>query len=58
MIVTGVHADKDVPPQIPIISGVTPKCKTKDDKPNLQDAIVNTSAAVLKVINGGVVSNS
>jgi len=41
MIVTGVHADKDVPPQIPIISGVTPKHKTKDDnKPKLQDTIV------------------
>ena len=25
MIIIGVHADKDVPPQIPIISGVTPK---------------------------------
>jgi len=53
MIVIGVHADKDLPLQIPIISGVTPKCKTKDD-----NNIVNTTAAVLKVINGGVASNS
>ena len=36
MIVTGVHADKDVPPQILIISEVTPRRKTKDNnKPNL-----------------------
>jgi len=53
MIVTGVHTDKDVPPQILIISEVTPKRKTKDNnKPNLQDTIITTTAAILKVTNG------
>jgi len=42
MIVTGVHTDKDVPLQTLFISGVTPKCKTKNDnKPDLQDTSVN-----------------
>ena len=25
MIVTGIHASKDTPPQVPLITGVTPK---------------------------------
>ena len=53
MIVTGVHADKHVLPQILIVREVTPKRKTKDNnKSNLQDTIITTTAAVLKVING------
>ena len=27
IIITGVHSDKDTPPQIPIITGITPKRK-------------------------------
>ena len=58
MIITGVHADKDVLPQIPIISGVTPKWKSRDDKSDLQETIINTLTAVPKVVNGGLVSSS
>ena len=56
MIITGVHADKDVSPQIPIISGKNNK--NRDDKLDLQETIINTMAAVLKVVNGGLVSSS
>ena len=53
------YADKDVPPQIPIISGVTPKRKIKDDnKSDLQETVINTTAAVLKAMNGGLLSSS
>ena len=58
MITSGVHADKDVPPHIPITSGVTPKCKNRDDnKSDLQETIINTTAAVLKVVKSGLVSS-
>lgn len=54
MIITGVHSDKDTPPQIPMITGITPKRKQNvNDKSDLQEAIISTAAAVVKAVNTG-----
>ena len=51
MIITGVHSDKDTPPQIPIITGITPKRKQKtNERSDLQEAIISTAAAVVKAV--------
>lgn len=55
MISTGIHSSKDTPPQIPMITGVTPKRKQRvdEDRRTLQDSIVSTAAAVVKAVNSG-----
>ena len=54
MIITGVHSDKDTPPQIPIITGIIPKRKQKtNERSDLQEAIISTAAAVVKAVNTG-----
>ena len=45
MIVTGIHASKDTPPQVPLITGVTPKRKQAD---TFKDTIMHTAAAIMK----------
>jgi len=58
MIITGVHSDKDMPPQIPIITGAAPKRK---EKSSLQETIISTAAsaaAFVKAINNGSVSDN
>lgn len=58
MIITGVHCDKDTPPQIPVITGVIPKRK---EKSSLQETIINTAAtaaAFVKAVNSGSVCDN
>ena len=58
VIITGVHSDKDAPPQIPNITGVTPKWK---EKPSLQETIISTAAtaaAFVKAVNSGSVNDN
>ena len=45
MIVTGIHASKDTPPQVPLITGVTPKRKHAD---TFKDTIMHTATAIMK----------
>ncbi len=55
MIVNGIHSSKETPPQIPLITGVTPKRRNKFDEERkfLQESIVSTAAAVVKAVNNG-----
>ena len=45
MVVSGVHASKDTPPQVPLITGVTPRRKQSD---TFKDTIMHTATAVMK----------
>ena len=45
MTVTGIHASKDMPPQVPLITGVTPKRKQAD---TFKDTIMHTASAIMK----------
>ena len=46
MIVTGVHASKDTPPQVPLITGVATKRKQAETfKDTLANAIVKAAAS-------------
>ena len=47
MIISGVHTSKDVPPQIPLLSGPT---TPKKPKHSLEEAILNTATAMMKAI--------
>lgn len=47
MIITGIHASKETPPQIPLITGVTPKRKQSD---TFKDTIMHTATAVMKAV--------
>ena len=49
MIVSGIHASKDEPPQVPLITGVTPKRKQSD---TFKDTIMHTANAVMKAVTG------
>ena len=49
MITTGIHSSKDTPPQVPMITGITPRKKPKKDA--LSDTIVSTAAAVVEAIS-------
>ncbi len=49
MIENGVHASKDIPPQVPMITGNTPHRTQKKD--NFQDTLVSTATAVLKAVS-------
>ena len=55
MICTGIHSSKETPPQVPMITGITPKGKRRvdDERKTLQDSIVSTAAAVVKAVNSG-----
>lgn len=48
MIITGIHSSKDVPPQVPIIVGSTPK-KSKSNA--FEETIMNTATAMMKAVN-------
>ena len=63
MIATGVYLKKDVPPQVPMITGVAPKRNRKsvdvfDERRSLQDSIVSTATAVVKAMSSGNQSTS
>ena len=47
MIVNGLHSSKDVPPQVPMITGVTP---TRSTRRSLEDTVASTVSAVVKAI--------
>ena len=49
MLVTGVHSSKESPPQVPMITGCTPRrsVSRKNDF-NIQETIVSTAAAAVK----------
>ena len=51
MITTGIHSSKDTPPQVPMITGITPKRKQRKDDLTMSDTIASTAAAVVKAIN-------
>ena len=55
LLSTGVHSSKDEPPKIPLITGVTPKRRSKvdEDRRFLQESIASTTAAVVKAVNSG-----
>lgn len=48
MIITGVHSSKDVPPQIPLIVGTTPK---KPKHSAFEETIMNTANAMMKAVS-------
>ena len=52
MISNGIHSSKDTPPQVPMITGVTPKRKKRvdEERKTLHDS---TAAAVVKAVNSG-----
>ena len=47
MIVSGIHASKDTPPQVPLITGVTPKRKQSD---TFKETMVEAATAVIKAV--------
>ena len=47
MIVSGIHASKDTPPQVPLITGVTPKRKQSD---TFKETMVDAATAVIKAV--------
>lgn len=48
MLVTGVHSSRENPPQVPMITGSTPRRKPQNKE--FQESIVSTAAAVVKAI--------
>ena len=47
MIVNGLHYSKDIPPEVPMITGVTP---TRPTRRLLEDTVVSTVSAVVKAM--------
>jgi hypothetical protein len=47
MIINGLHSSKEVPPQVPMMTGVTP---TRSSRKSLEDTITSTVSAVVKAI--------
>ena len=47
MLVTGVHSSKETPPQVPMITGNTPRRQPQKD---FQESIISTAAAVVKAV--------
>ena len=47
MIVNGLHSSKDIPPEVPMITGVTP---TRPTRRSLEDTVVSTVSAVVKAM--------
>ena len=45
MIASGIHASKDTPPQVPLITGVTPRRKQSD---MFKETVVNAATTVIK----------
>ena len=43
MIINGIHSSKDTPPQVPMITGVTPTRTRK----SVEDKVVSTVTAVI-----------
>ena len=64
MLVTGVHSSKENPPQVPMITGTTPRRQVSQKKGfDIQESIVSTAAAVVKAVtqnssNSSVVQSS
>ena len=51
MLVTGVHSSKESPPQVPVITGSTPRRSVIRNKDyNIQETIVTTAAAAVKAL--------
>ena len=53
MIVSGIHASRDTPPQVPLITGVTPKHKQSD---TFKETMVDAATAVIKAVAGNPVT--
>ena len=53
MLVTGVHSSKETPPQIPMITGSTPRRQMSQ-----QESIISTAAAVVKAVTQNSPSSS
>ena len=49
MLVTGVHSSKENPPQVPMITGSTPRRQLSQRK-EFQESIISTAAAVVKAV--------
>ena len=49
MLVTGVHSSKENPPQVPMITGSTPRRQVSQKK-DLEASIISTAAAVVKAV--------
>ena len=47
MIVSCIHSSMDTPPQVPMITGCTPKRKRSD---NFKDTIISTATAVMEAV--------
>ena len=45
MIINGIHSSRETPPQVPMITGITP---TRQSKKPVEETIANTVTAVLK----------
>lgn len=56
MLVTGVHSSKETPPQIPMITGSTPRRQMSQK--DLQESIISTAAAVVKAVTQNSPSSS
>ena len=49
MLVTGIHSSKENPPQVPMITGSTPRRQVPQKK-DFQESIISTAAAVVKAV--------
>jgi len=47
MVVNGLHSSKEIPPQIPLITGITP---TRGTRKSMQDTVASTVSAVMKAV--------
>lgn len=47
MFVNGLHSSKETPPQVPMITGITP---TRSTRKSLEDTVASTVSAVVKAI--------
>ena len=57
MLVTGVHSSKETPPQVPMITGSTPRRQTSQKK-DFEERIISTAAAVVKAVSQNSPSSS
>ena len=49
ILVTGVHSSKENPPQVPMITGSTPRRQVSQKK-DMEASIISTAAAVVKAV--------
>ena len=48
MLVTGIHSSKDNPPQVPMITGGTPRRPVGSQKNELEQGLISTAATIVK----------